>query len=95
MVKPASISPLVERIPGARGLVGEHQRHDAVRLQHAAALGEDGGHALLVVAVGERLGALLAPELGGVGDRLVLLVRQLRGGTAPGRRSPAVRLSQT
>ena len=61
MTKPASINPLVQRVPRAGGLVGEHQRHDALGLQHPAALGEDGCHALLVVSSGERLCALLAP----------------------------------
>ena len=68
--------PFRQCIPRARGLVGEHERHDAVRLQHAAALGEDGGHALLIITPGQRLGAFLVRELGRIGDRFVFLVRE-------------------
>ena len=65
---------LGQGIPGAGGLVGEHQGHEPVRLQHPAAFGEDGGHAQLVVLAGQVPGALLVLELGRVGDGLVLLV---------------------
>ena len=66
-----------QRVPGAGGLVREHQRHDAVRLQHPAALGEDRRHPCLVVLAGEGACAGLTGELGWVGDRLVLLVCEL------------------
>ena len=55
----------------------EHQRHDAVRLQHPPTLREDGRHALLVVPSGEGAGTLPASESRRVGDGLVLLVREL------------------
>ena len=43
-----------QRVPRAGRLVREHQRQDAVRLQHPPALGEDRRHPLLVVAPGQR-----------------------------------------
>ena len=66
-----------QRVPGAGRLVREHQRHYAVGLQNPPALGEDGRHALLVVAPGQRSGARLARKAGRIGDRLVFLVGQL------------------
>ena len=65
-----------QRVPGAARLVGEHQGHDAVRLQHPAALGEDGRHALLVVPTRQCPGALLSLEPGGIGDGFIVLVGQ-------------------
>ena len=74
MAKPRFHQALGKRVPGPGRLVGEHQRHDAVGLQHPAAFGEDRRHPLLVVPSGERPCALLAPEPCRVGDGLVVLV---------------------
>ena len=77
IVKPASISPLVSASHAPVALCVNISVMMPFALQHAAALGEDAGHALLVVARGQRLRALLAVELRRVGDRLVVLVREL------------------
>ena len=53
MTNPALHETLGQGVPGPAGLVGEHDRHDAVGLDDPAALGEDRGHPLLVVAAGE------------------------------------------
>ena len=73
----------------------EHQRHDRVRFHDATTLREYPRHAPLVVVRRERPRALLALELRGVGDRLVLLVReaareQLRVDVARGALEPDV-----
>ena len=74
--EPRFDQPARQRVPGAGRLVGEHERHDAVRFERPAALGEDQRHPLLVVAMREGAGAALAGEPGRIGDRFVLLVGQ-------------------
>ena len=67
MVKPAFDQAAGQRIPGTRRLVGEHDGHDAVGLQHAALFLEYRSHAALVVTTGEVLcAAFLSGELAGL-----------------------------
>ena len=79
MAKPASISPLVSASHAPVALwvnISVMMPSGFSTRRHSAKIAR---HALLVVAPGERLGALLAGELGRVGDRLVLLVGERAG----------------